>query len=105
MTNITISYTKNTKNKFDFTVNQDGVILYTKAYSPRTAEMQHYMGYAIAKTAQDAVDEELARNPEFKWHSFDEFKAWLGAPALRDRAVAYYHENEVEWTKNPAVGW
>ena len=41
MTNITITYTKNSKGKFDFVAEQNGVKIYTKTYSPRVSEMQH----------------------------------------------------------------
>lgn len=105
MNKIDITYTKNNKGKFDFMVKQNDVILYTKTYSPRTAEMQHYMGYALIHTANEEAQKELQRNPDFKWTGFEEFKAWFGSPSLRDKAAEYFHEHEEEWRDNPAKGW
>ena len=105
MTDIKITYTKNAKGKFDFVVKQNDIILYNKTYSPRTAEMQHYMGYALVHTGQDVANEELKRNPNFKWATFEEFKSWFGSPELRNRAVQYYNDHIEEWSANPAKGW
>lgn len=104
-TKIEITYIKNNKNKFDFTVKQNDVVFYTKVYSPKTAEDQHFMGYALAQTAQNDVNKEIERNSNFRWNSFEEFKAWIGSPELRHRAVQYFYDNIEEWHKNPAQGW
>ena len=105
MTNIPITYTKNSKGKFDFVAEQNGVKIYTKTYSPRVSEMQHFMGYALSETANREAQLELEHNPDFKWANFEEFKSWIGNPELRNKAVAFYHENEEEWTANPTKGW
>lgn len=105
MNTISITYTKNNKNKFDFIVIQNGVKLYAKTYSPRTAEMQHYMGYALAETANTSAQDELKYNPDFHWANFEEFKTWLSNPELRNKAVEFYHEHEAEWLANPNKGW
>ena len=105
MTTISITYTKNAKNRFDFIVEQNGVQLYAKAYSPRTEELQHFMGYALAETANTSAQVELKNNPDFHWGSFEEFKTWLSNPELRNKAVAFYHEHEAEWMSNPGKGW
>ena len=105
MNTISITYTKNTKNKFDFVVVQNDIKLYAKTYSPRTSEMQHYMGYALAETANASAQDELNYNPDFHWVNFEEFKAWIGNPELRNKAVEFYHEHEEEWLANPSKGW
>lgn len=105
MNTISITYTKNAKNKFDFVVMQNDLKLYDKTYSPRVSEMQHFMGYALAETANASAQVELKNNPDFHWDSFEEFKAWLGNPELRNKAVAFYHEHEEEWMANPSKGW
>lgn len=105
MNTVSITYTKNAKSKFDFFVVQNGVKLYAKTYSPRTAEMQHYMGYALAETANNSAQRELENNPDFHWDNFEEFKTWLGNAELRNKAVEFYHEHEAEWLANPNKGW
>lgn len=105
MTEISINYVKNVKNKFDFVAMQDGKVFYRKTYTPQVEEMQHYMGYALSETANREAQVELQRNPNFKWATFEEFKSWVGNPELRDKAVAFYQENEAEWRANPAKGW
>jgi hypothetical protein len=104
-TQISITYTKNTKNKFDFSVIQNGVPLFFKTYSPVIKQMQHFLGYSLAIVAQQKVDAELASNPEFAWSDFNDFKSWLGNPELREDALAYYDKHIEEWAKNPAKGW
>mgnify|MGYP004700620233 CR=1 FL=1 len=92
MTDIKLTYTQNTKGKYDFVAKQDGVILYEKTYSPIKSKNQHYMGIALVETLQKAADEEIEHNHNFKWNSFEEFKLWAGNAELRNRAVLHYHE-------------
>lgn len=105
MTDIKITYNKNTTGKYDFEVFQDGKSFYKKTYSPKIKEMQHFMGYAFVKTANIWIANELARDPEFKWNSFRDFKSWLQNPAMRLEAVEYYYEHESEWRKKINIGW
>jgi len=95
MTEIKITYTQNSRGKYDFVAKQNGVIIYEKTYSPIKSKNQHYMGIALVKTLQKVADEELSVNPDFMWNTFDEFKSWAGNPETRRRAVKYYQEQEL----------
>lgn len=102
---IKITYNKNTKNKYDWRVEQNGIEFFTKTYSPQINKLQHYMGHALAKVAQDAINNEIENNPDFKWNTFADYKAWLSSPQLREKAVTYFNEHESEWSQNPNKGW
>lgn len=92
MNKIEITYKRNSKNKFDFTAKQNGKIIFGKTYSPKEDKNQHIMGEVLVQTMQEWADKELARNPEFKWNSFDEFKEWAGSPQLRKEASKKYED-------------
>lgn len=96
MTNIEIKYTPNAKGKYDFSVTQNGNLLYEKTYSPVKSKNQHYMGMAQIAEMQATADRELEINPNFMWADFEEFKSWAGNPELLNRAVARYHEEEAK---------
>lgn len=83
MTEISISFEKNNKGKFDFEVVQNGEILYSKEYAASTRDKtgltqeQVFSGYV--EYLQDLVNEELSNNPDFKWNSIYDFKKFAGA--------------------------
>lgn len=99
MTDIKITYTPNAKGKYDFVAKQNGSIIYEKTYSPVKAKNQHLMSKALVDTLQQVANEELQRNPDFMWDSFEEFKSWAGNPETRKRAVNYYKEQELARVK------
>ncbi|CUW06765.1 hypothetical protein [Leuconostoc gasicomitatum] len=90
MTEIKITFKRNSSNKFDFKAVQNENIIFSKVYSPKESDNQHIMGEALAKTMQEWADKEIERDPEFKWHSFEEFKEWAGNVQLRKVAVKKY---------------
>lgn len=95
MTDIKITYTQNAKGKYDFIASQNGSVIYEKTYSPVRAKNQHLMSKALVDTLQQIADEELKRNPNFMWESFEEFKSWAGNSETRKRAVNNYKEQEL----------
>ena len=99
MTDIKISYTQNTKGKFDFVASQNGEILYEKTYSPIKSKNQHLMSKALVNVFNIQVEKELAVNPNFIWESFEDFKAWAGNPEMRAQAVKLYKERALEAVK------
>lgn len=81
---ITISFKKNSKGTYDFSVIQNSEILYRKEYTCASqpdetgiTQVQVFSGYT--KYLQDLVDKEIEKNPDFKWNSFAEFKKFAGA--------------------------
>lgn len=99
MTDIKISYTQNSKGKFDFIASQNGEILYEKTYSPIKSKNQHLMSKALIDVFNIQVEKELTVNPEFMWDSFEDFKMWAGNPELRAQAVKLYKERSLEAAK------
>lgn len=92
MTKIEITYKRNSANKFDFTVVQNNNVIFTKTYSPKEELNQHIMGEVLVDTMQKWADREISRNPEFKWHSFEEFKEWACSSKIRGEAVKKYDD-------------
>jgi len=99
MTDIKISYTQNSKGKFDFIASQNGEILYEKTYSPIKSKNQHLMSKALIDVFNVQVKKELAVNPNFMWEGFEDFKMWAGNPELRAQAVKLYKERALEAVK------
>ena len=99
MTNIEITYTQNTKGKFDFVASQNGEILYEKTYSQIKSKGQHLMSKALIDVFNIQVEKELEYNPNFMWKSFEDFKVWAGNPELRAQAVKLYKERSLEAVK------
>ena len=96
MTDIKLTYTANSKGKYDFVASQNGSVIYERTYSPSKAKNQHLMSKALVDTLQQVANEELEHNPNFMWDSFESFKAWAGNPEIRHRAAAYYKEQEAK---------
>lgn len=92
MNKIELTYKRNSTNKFDFKAIQNGNLIYGKTYSPKEDENQVLMGEILVQTAQEWADKEIERNPEFKWHSFEEFKEWIGNAQLRKEASKRYDD-------------
>lgn len=99
MTEIKITYIKNPKGKYDFECWQNKELIVSKEYSPIKSKNQDKLGIAFVDTLQQVANEELQRNPNFMWNSFEEFKAWAGNPETRKRAVNYYKKQELARVK------
>lgn len=103
MNKINIEFKKNNKGTFDFEVNQNGLILFKKEYQATEktesglTQAQVFSGYS--KYLQDLVNESLAKNPDFKWDTFDDFKKFAGAKtqhmfwAVKDKYIEYPKAN------------
>lgn len=103
MNKINIEFKKNSKGTFDFEVNQNGLILFKKEYQAAEktesglSQAQVFSGYS--NYLQDLVDKSLAKNPEFKWDTFDDFKKFAGAKtqhmfwAVKDKYIEYPKAN------------
>lgn len=103
MNKINIEFKKNSKGTFDFEVNQNGLILFKKEYqaSEKTesglTQSQVFSGYS--NYLQDLVNESIAKNPNFKWDTFDDFKKFAGAKtqhmfwAVKDKYIEYPKAN------------
>jgi len=99
MNKINIEFKKNSKGTFDFEVNQNGLILFKKEYQAAEktesglTQAQVFSGYS--NYLQDLVNESLAKNPDFKWDTFDDFKKFAGAKtqhmfwAVKDKYIDY----------------
>lgn len=87
MTNIKFYYIQNAKGKFVFKLVQDGIIMFEKDYSPKIDRGQDLLGIAFVETLNDNIQKELQKNPDFKWKSFDEAKAWMAIPSRIDEAL------------------
>jgi len=99
MNKINIEFKKNNKGTFDFEVNQNGLILFKKEYQAAEktesglTQAQVFSGYS--NYLQDLVNESLAKNPDFKWDTFDDFKKFAGAKtqhmfwAVKDKYINY----------------
>ena len=99
MNKINIEFKKNNKGTFDFEVNQNGLILFKKEYQAAEktesglTQAQVFSGYS--NYLQDLVNESLAKNPDFKWDTFDDFKKVAGAKtqhmfwAVKDKYIDY----------------
>jgi len=81
---INISFKKNSKGTYDFSVIQNSKILYRKEYTCASqpdetgiTQAQVFSGYT--KYLQDLVDKEIEKNPDFKWNSFADFKKFAGS--------------------------
>ena len=95
MTDIKISFAKNSTGNFDFKVVQNGKLLFKKEYS---ATVTDEMGLSQAKVfsgfahyLQDLADKELEKNPDFHWNSFADFKRFEGAKTQHN---FWEHESE-----------
>jgi len=103
MNKINIEFKKNSKGTFDFEVNQNGLILFKKEYQAAEktesglTQAQVFSGYS--HYLQDLVNKSLAKNPDFKWDTFDDFKKFAGAKtqhmfwAVKDKFIDYPKAN------------
>jgi len=94
---IEISFVPNATGKFDFSVKQDDTILYKKEYTASekdetTGHTQAQLFTAYCKFLQAEVDKKLAKNPDFRWKSFQDFKKFAGA-----KNQNLFFENELEY--------
>lgn len=99
MTNIELTFNENNKGTYDFKVVQNGRLFFKKEYQATEksetglTQAQVFSGYT--NYLQDLVNEKLAKNPDFKWKSFDEFKKFAGAKtqhmfwAIKDKYIDY----------------
>ena len=85
---IDISFKKNFKGTYDFSVIQNSNILYRKEYTCSSqpdetgvTQAQVFSGYT--KYLQYLANEEIEKNLEFKWNSFDNFKKFAGSKTQR----------------------
>lgn len=81
---IKIKFDKNSKGTYDFEVIQEDRLLFKKEYQATVVDeatgvtqADTFKGYC--KYLQELVDAELAKNPNFKWNSFNDFKKFAGA--------------------------
>ena len=99
MTNIELTFNENNKGTYDFKVAQNGRLFFKKEYvASETSETgltqaQVFSGYT--NYLQDLVNEKLAKDHNFKWNTFDEFKKFAGAKtqhmfwAVKDEYIDY----------------
>jgi len=99
MSQINISFEKNSKGTYDFEVNQNGLILFKKEYQAseksETGLTQAQVFSGFTNYLQDLVNEYLSKDSNFKWNTFDEFKKFAGAKtqhmfwAVKDKYIDY----------------
>jgi len=100
MTDIKISFVKNSASNFDYKVVQNGKVLFKKEYAAKAIDE---MGLSQAKVfsgfvhyLQDLVDKKLEKNPDFHWNSFADFKRFEGPNAQH-----HFWEHESEYIDLP----
>ena len=79
MNKISLNWNKNNKGKYDFSIVQNGIIMFEKAYTPNIEKGQDTLFGGFVEFLQREVDEELTENPEFNWTNINEFKSWVTA--------------------------
>mgnify|MGYP000871438722 CR=1 FL=1 len=94
---IVISFVSNPSGKFDFSIVQDSMVFYKKEYmasgrDETTGHTQAQLFKAYCKFLQEKVNKELAKNPNFRWKSFQEFKKFAGAKSQNE-----FFENELDY--------
>jgi len=99
MNQINVTFKKNNKGTYDFEVSQNGLILFKKEYQASEkneaglTQAQVFSGFT--NFLQDLANENLSKNPDFKWNTFDEFKKFAGAKtqhmfwAVKDKYINY----------------
>ena len=100
MTDIKISFAKNSTGSFDYKVVQNGKLLFKKEY-PATATDETGLSQAkvfsgFAHYLQDLADKELEKDPDFHWNSFADFKQFEGPEAQRN-----FWEHESKYIELP----
>lgn len=100
MKRIEITFKKNSTGKYDYTVIQNGKVFFKKEYSAKSKDetglTQAEVFSAFSRYLQDLVDEELAKNPDFHWDSFSDFKAFEGA-----KTQHMFWEHEADYIDYP----
>jgi len=82
MTNIKLSYTKKTSNKFTFLTEVDGKVLGDRVYTGTPEDHKLFSGFV--DYMQDRIDEELKQDPGFTFHTLKDFRAWANASVQQD---------------------
>ena len=93
---IEISFKKNSKGKYDFSVVQNNKVLYKKEYTAaekdETGHTQAQVFQAYCHFLQDQVDEDIKKDPNFHWKSFKDFKSFAGT-----KNQNLFFENELKY--------
>jgi len=100
MTDIKIRFERNSANNYDFSVVQNGKVLFKKEYSAGVKDESGLSQVAVfsgfTKYLQDLADKEIEKNPNFHWKSFAEFKRFEGA-----KTQHAFLEHEAEYVDLP----
>ena len=96
---IELTFNENNKGTYDFKVVQNGRLFFKKEYQASEksetglTQSQVFSGYS--NYLQDLVNKTIAKNPDFKWDTFDDFKKFAGAKtqhmfwAVKDKYIGY----------------
>ena len=94
---IELSFKKNSQNKYDLKVVQNGKLFFKRTYDSGKKiddpiwKTQADGFSAFVRFLQDKVDKEFEKNPNFHWKTISEFKLFAGARAQHE---FFEHEQE-----------
>ena len=86
MTDIKLTYTKKTSNKYSFITEVNGRVIGDRDYVGTKEDHELYAGFV--DYMQKLIDKELVDNPNFTFKNVDEFRAWANSSVQRS-FVAY----------------
>ena len=77
MTDIKLTYTKKTSNKYTFLTIVNGKTIGERDYAGTKSDHELYAGFV--DYMQKMIDKELRDNPKFTFKNVDEFRAWANS--------------------------
>lgn len=77
MTDIKLTYTKKTSNKYNFLTVVNGKTIGDRDYSGTKEDHELYAGFV--DFMNNLIQQELADNPNFTFNNVDEFRAWANS--------------------------
>ena len=86
MTDIKLTYTKKTSNKYSFITEINGRVIGERDYVGTLEDHELYSEFV--DYMQKLIDKELVDNPNFTFKNVDEFRAWANSSVQRS-FVAY----------------
>ena len=86
MTDIKLTYTKKTSNKYSFITEVNGRVIGDRDYVGTKEDHELYSEFV--DYMQKLIDKELVDNPNFTFKNVDEFRAWANSSIQRS-FVAY----------------
>ena len=94
---IKVTFNKKSNGKYNFKFIQDNVVIFSKDYDATGKfdsgwKDQATLYTAYVKFIQSKINEELEKNPNFRFKGFPDFKRYIGAKMIHE-----FWEHELEY--------